>query len=249
MCLLAVFFRAVDDAPLVVGANREELYARPGGPPQIWPGPPRAVAGLDLQGGGTWLGVNEHGVLVAVTNRPRDEAPAQPRSRGLLVRDLLACSTAAIAVDVAIRELDGCRYAGCNVVCADQERAVVVHGADWLRVQPLPPGLHILTNRDVNSLADPRLAYAAWWLGQQGCITANDCLHALGRLCGQTGGSGPPMCLHGPDGGTVSSSLIALRWSLADSTYLHAQGPPDRTPYEDCANLLRQIVPQGDDGT
>jgi hypothetical protein len=166
-----------------------------------------------------------------------------------LVRDLLACPTAAIAVDLAIGELNGCRYAGCNVVCADQERAVVVHGADWLRVQPLPPGLHILTNRDVNSLADPRLAYAAWWLGQQGCTKAKDCLHALGRLCGQTGGSGPPICLHGPDGGTVSSSLIALRWSLADSTYLHAQGAPDRTPYEDCSNLLRQIVPQGDSGT
>src|SRR5712691_2028599 len=35
MCLLALFFRAVEDAPLVVGANREEMYARPGEPPRI----------------------------------------------------------------------------------------------------------------------------------------------------------------------------------------------------------------------
>ena len=28
MCLLALFFRVVDDAPLIVGANREEAYSR-----------------------------------------------------------------------------------------------------------------------------------------------------------------------------------------------------------------------------
>ena len=46
--------------------------------------------------------------------------------------------------------------------------------------------------------------------------------------------------------GTVSSSLIALRRSLAHSVYLHAQGPPDRTPYEDCSALLRQLAPAGE---
>jgi uncharacterized protein with NRDE domain len=245
---LVVFFRAVDDAPLVVGANREELYGRPGTPPQILPGPPRAVAGLDPQAGGTWLGVNEHGVVAAVTNRHKAATPARPRSRGLLVRDLLRCPSAADAVKLAIQELDSQRYAGCNVLCADHERAVVVHGADWLRVQPLPPGLHVLTNGDVNSQADPRLAYAAWWLGQHVYGTAADCLEALARLCGQTGDNGPPICLHGPDRGTVSSSLIALRWSLKRSTYRHAQGSPDRSAYEDCSDLLRQIAPPGDNG-
>src|SRR3954453_5320422 len=62
MCLLALFFRMVEDAPLVAGANREEAYARGGSPPQILDGPCRAVAGLDPLAGGTWFGVNEHGV-------------------------------------------------------------------------------------------------------------------------------------------------------------------------------------------
>jgi hypothetical protein len=206
------------------------------------------VAGLDPQAGGTWRGVNEHGVLVAVTNRHKAEPPPRPRSRGLLARDLLACPSAAAAVDLGTRALDNGRYAGCNVLCADHERAVVLHGADWLRIQPLPPGLHVLTNRDVNSLADPRLAYAAWWLGQQRLASADDCLDALRRLCSQTGNGSPPMCLRGPDGGTVSSSLIALRWSLPQSTYLHAQGPPDRTAYDEYSMLLRQIMPPGDRG-
>ena len=94
MCLLALFFRVVPDAAVVVGANREENYARAGTPPRVLDGPTRAVAGLDPVAGGTWLGVNGNGLLAAVTNRPRLPVPEQPRSRGLLVRDLLGCATA-----------------------------------------------------------------------------------------------------------------------------------------------------------
>src|SRR5687767_6645178 len=101
MCLVALFFRAVPDAPVVVGANREELYHRGGEPPQFLDGPARVIAGRDPAAGGTWLGVNEHGVLVAVTNRPKSQPPPRPRSRGWLVRDLLGCPSAAAAQAVA----------------------------------------------------------------------------------------------------------------------------------------------------
>src|SRR5262245_40317714 len=103
MCLLALLYHAVPGAPVVVGANREEAYARGGTPPQILDGPLRAVAGLDPTAGGTWFGVNERGVVVAVTNRPRSELPRQPRSRGLLTRELLGLPGAAAAADRAAR--------------------------------------------------------------------------------------------------------------------------------------------------
>jgi uncharacterized protein with NRDE domain len=243
MCLVALFFRAVPDAPLVVGANREEWYDRPGEPPQILDGPCRAVAGVDPRAGGTWLGVNDRGVLVAVTNRPKLQQPPRPRSRGLLVRDLLLnCPRAADAVEAAKRELDSGNYAGCNLVAADRERAVVLHAGDWLSVWPLPPGLHVLTNHDVNQEGDVRVAHALAWLGRRPYAKAADCLDALKDLCGQRGGEGPPICLYGEGRGTVSSTLVALRPALAESVYLHAQGPPDRTPYEDCSHLLRELA-------
>src|SRR5262245_24113719 len=243
MCLLALFFRAVKDAPLVVGANREERYDRPGEPPHLLDGPCRAVAGTDPQAGGTWLGVNDRGVLVAVTNRRKMEEPARPRSRGLLVRDLLLnCPRAADAVELAMRELQPKRYAGCNVVVADRERAVVLHAGDWLSVWPLPPGLHVLTNHDVNQEGDPRVGHALAWLGRRDCETAADCLKALTELCGQHGEDGPPICLQGQDRGTVSSTLVVLRPSLASSVYLHAQEPPDRVPYEDYSHLLHELA-------
>src|SRR5436305_841313 len=97
MCLLALYYRVAEDAPLIAGAVREEFFARGGEPPQILDGPLRAMAGVDPVAGGTWLGVNERGVLVAVTNRPKSQPPANPPSRGLLVRELLLWSTTAEA--------------------------------------------------------------------------------------------------------------------------------------------------------
>ncbi|MFO0929748.1 MAG: NRDE family protein [Gemmataceae bacterium] len=101
MCLLAILYRVAGDAPVVVAANREEFYARGGDPPRRLDGVP-AVGGVDPHHGGTWLGVNRHGVLVAVTNRRKSTEPAVPRSRGLLVRDLLAQPSAAEATAAAI---------------------------------------------------------------------------------------------------------------------------------------------------
>jgi transport and Golgi organization protein 2 len=243
MCLLALFFRAVDDAPVVVGANREEFYARGGEPPRLLPGQPRIVAGLDPVAGGTWLGVNEFGVVIAVTNRRKSQIPPLPRSRGLLVRELLASRSAIAAAERATRELDGGQYAGCNLLCVDAERAVVIQAGDWLRVRPLPSGLHVLSNGDVNDEGNRRVGHALWTLGCESYASGDDCLAALRRLCSDTGPPDAPMCFYGKEGGTVSSTLIALRLPPARGTLLHAQGPPDRTPYADASDLLRQLGP------
>jgi uncharacterized protein with NRDE domain len=236
-------YRVVEDAPLIVGANREEFYSRGGEPPQVLGGLLRAVGGRDPAADGTWLGVNSAGVLIAVTNRPKSHLPEHPRSRGLLARDLLAYSTAKVATEWASLQLGQNRYAGCNVICADAESTIVLQAGDWLRVRPLPPGIHVLTNHDVNDASDRRLGHALWWLHQRTYACAADCVAALKELCGQTGNGDPPIVIRKQDRGTVSSSIIVLRRPLAESMYLHAQGPPDRTPYQDYSELLRQIAP------
>lgn len=239
MCLLAILFHVCDDAPLVVGANREEFYARGGEPPRLLHG--GIVAGVDPTHGGTWLGVNAHGVLIAVTNRRKTDLPALPRSRGLLARELLHCPSAADAVQHATSALDGGPYAGCNFLCADARDAVVIHSGDWLRVRPLPAGVHVLSNRDVNDPTDRRVSVAAERLANVDLSTSAAALAALARLCASTEPADAPLCFRDAERGSVSSSLIALRGSLATATYLHAQGPPDRTPYVDVSTLLQEL--------
>jgi uncharacterized protein with NRDE domain len=242
MCLLALFFRVVEDAPLVVGANREEFYARGGEPPRLLDGPLRAIAGLDPTAGGTWLGLNALGVVIAVTNRAKSHPPDRPRSRGLLARDLLGCPSATAAVNAATRALDSGNYAGCNIVCADAESAAVFHAGDWLRIRPLPPGIHVIANRDVNDASDRRVLHALDRLERQRYRCSQQAVVALEELCAGHGNGGPAMCLRESNRGTVSSSIIAVRRPLASGVYLHAQGPPDVTPYDDYSHLLRALT-------
>src|SRR5262249_42339138 len=156
----------------------------------------RFVAGVDPRSQGTWLGVNEHGLLVAVTNRLRTQLPAQPRSRGLLVRDLLSCRDAVVASNLAAKELSSNVYAGCNLISVDRKSAYVLQYGDGLRVRPAPPGLHVLAARDVNDLSDRRVAHALGWLSQRRYEAAHDCIAAVQEICAQSGNGGPPMCLH-----------------------------------------------------
>jgi uncharacterized protein with NRDE domain len=243
MCLLALCFRVVEDAPLVVGANREEAYVRGGEPPKLLLGPVPAVGGRDPVGGGTWLGVNALGLFVALTNRPKEQRRGPLRSRGLLVRDLLGCRSAHEAAERAAMSLTRDVYAGCNVVCADSDQLVVVMAGDWLRVRPLPPGIHVLATGDVNSPTDRRVGHALRWLRRRRFHNSDDIVAALKEVCSDPGDEGvPPICTHGPEWGTVSSSIVVLRQPLERSVYLHAQGPPDETPYEDCSPLLRSLV-------
>ena len=81
--------------------NRDELRSRlEAEPPRRHEG--RAADGaavaflapVDGDHGGTWIAANEHGVTVGLVNgyrRADASAPADVRSRGLLVRDLAGC--------------------------------------------------------------------------------------------------------------------------------------------------------------
>jgi uncharacterized protein with NRDE domain len=240
MCLIVVLYRVAADAPVIVGANREEAYERGGLPPQKLPDV-EAIGGIDPRAGGTWLGLNGHGVLVSVTNRPKSDAPKTPRSRGLLGRDLLRCGSAHHAAEKAVKELQEKSYAGCNLVCLDESSVHVIHAGDWLRWRLLTPGIHVLTSQDVDDASDVRLAHALDWLRGRDLTSAEFCVTALRDLCAQTGNGTPPMCLRGPKGGTVSSSILILRKPLERGLYLHSQGPPDRTPYVSYGGLLAEL--------
>src|SRR5579871_3478523 len=100
MSLLGVVYRQLEEAAILVLTNREECYARPSAPPEIrrqQSDSPAWLGGLDLLAGGTWLGVNQFGVIVAVTNRPKQHILPNIQSRGILCRDLLSCRSAAAA--------------------------------------------------------------------------------------------------------------------------------------------------------
>ncbi|MBL8447286.1 MAG: NRDE family protein [Zoogloeaceae bacterium] len=91
MCLILVAWQAHPEFPLVVAANRDEFFARPARAASWWPEQPDLLAGQDLEGGGTWLGMTRDGGFAALTNYrdPTRQRSGTP-SRGSLVPDALA---------------------------------------------------------------------------------------------------------------------------------------------------------------
>ncbi len=82
-----------DGSALELRFNRDELHSRAEAePPRIFAGAARRwLAPLDPDGGGTWLGANDAGLVVALLNgyRGSDDSDKHWRSRGLLVVELL----------------------------------------------------------------------------------------------------------------------------------------------------------------
>lgn len=235
MCLLAVLFQVIDDAPVVLAANREEFYSRGGESPRLLDSL-AAVGGVDPTHGGTWLGVNASGLVVAVTNRHKTRPPQSPRSRGLLVRSLLRYGSVEEAESWTRQSLDPDQYDGCNLLLIDARRCLVLHLGDNPETRSLPPGIHVLSNRDVNDPGDQRVTFVAEWLNARSPTTQAESLATLQELCAL-----PEVCFRFADRGTVSSSLLALPRRWEDGVYLHAQGSPNLTPHLDVSHLLRAL--------
>jgi len=150
MCLIAIAYQVHPDYPLIVAANRDEFYNRPTAPLDFWSDHPDILAGRDLQGHGTWLGVNRAGRIAAVTNyREPQFKSIENRSRGFLVSEFLAGNDSpdAYLEQVTARKDD---YGGFNLIVGD------TGGLWWYSnrgdaLVKLPRGIHAISNRALNT--------------------------------------------------------------------------------------------------
>ena len=227
MGILAIQYRTVADAPILVALNREELYSRQSLPVRIQSGRPRVVCGIDRKAGGSWAGVNQHGMFVAAINAPKRIVPYDPRSRGLLCRELLACATADEALERAESELRTGAYAGVNYLCV-----------------LLRPGLHLLSSNVLDDREDYRQEYLRRLLTLHRIDSSVAFLAAASGAFSRTSDiSGKRgIVISESDYGTVSSLLVSLTERTQKSIMQFANGAPNETPYEDVSALLRQVL-------
>ncbi len=134
--------------PLLIAANRDEFHARPTRAAGPWPQAPDLVAGLDLQGGGTWMGATAAGRYALLTNyrEPANPVPPGAPSRGLLVRDfLLGGDDPADWIAAIAARADN--WAGFNLIAGDARQAWYLGNRDPARApRRLGPGRYVLTN-------------------------------------------------------------------------------------------------------
>ncbi|MEF8790996.1 MAG: NRDE family protein [Haloarculaceae archaeon] len=242
MCTLIVAWQVFEDTPVAVVANRDELYARESHPPAVEASELRFLAPRDEEAGGTWLGYNEAGVVVAITNR-WVESPDGERSRGLLVRDALHRRSAEEAARFVERELGTRDYGPFHLVVADADAAALLAwdgvGNGPPHVENLTPGVHAVVNVGWNGSyfvperrpdvgmkqaedtervrevirPEPGEPTTEWTDRVRGVIAD----HEYGR------------CLHGDGFGTKSASVIRL--GSEGGVFEHADGPPCETTF------------------
>jgi len=240
VCTLAIAWQVFPDAPVVAAANRDEHLDREAEPParRDWERP--VVAPQDAEAGGTWIGYNDAGVLVAITNRWVDVGLANDRSRGLLVRDVLRYETA----EDAARHVEGAvevdEYDGFNLVIADASAAVYLEWDGSLRVRNFEPGVHVIVN--VGADGEYVIPSARPEVGEEqaGNATAvrtalqpepgEDSCSWLDRAASVVADHDFGVCVHGDGFGTRSSSLIRL--GTDEASYDFAPGPPCETAFE-----------------
>ena len=161
MCTLITLSRPGHAWPLLCAANRDERLDRPWDPPAAhWPAQPAVIGGRDRLGGGTWMAVNDAGVLAAVLNQPGSLGPAPgKRSRGELPL-LATLHSSAAAAARAIAALHGGAFRSFNLVVADRASVWFIRNdeAGELSAAPLPQGLHMVTAYEPDDLFSPRVA-------------------------------------------------------------------------------------------
>jgi uncharacterized protein with NRDE domain len=241
MCTLIALHRCVETAPLVVAANRDEYFHRPAeGPALRETAHGRVVAPRDQRAGGTWLGLNEHGVVAAITNR-RCEAPdPDRRSRGLIVLDALAARSAREAAE----EIEGLAigaYNPFNLLVADRRSAHLFSYFDRPERIDLAPGAHVIGNVHPGETNSPKLTRQRRELNALLRKPAAGVLSGLAEMCRSHAGDGPfeHTCVHADPYGTRSSTL--LRLGDETSELLYADGAPCRAEYRDFTHLLGEL--------
>ena len=240
MCTAVILRRPGHAWPLILAANRDEMTGRPWLPPgRHWPDRPETVAGQDQLSGGSWLGVNDHGVVAAVLNR----TGSGKRSRGELVLDALDHADARDAAE-ALSEIDPHAFRSFNLVVADDQEAYWLsarNGALRVELHPIPEGVSIITSQDLNEHGAPR---TRTFLPKFRAAAAPDpnsgdwaAWESLLATCDED--AVPPfndtMCIVTDRGyGTVSSSLIALprHEPGAKVIWRFSAGRPDNVPFE-----------------
>lgn len=246
MCTVVIHFDPAAPWPVLIGANRDEMSGRPWRRPgRHWDDHPHVIAGMDEQAGGTWMGINDDGLVAAILNRQGSLGPqAGKRSRGELPLEALSHAEAKEAAE-ALAHLDGRAYRSFNLVIADARAAF------WLRstgetaeieADIIAPGTSLITAHDLNDMSSPRIAaylpkFRAAAIPNADRDDWNEWTALLGNR-GSNGNDGERGGMTVGDGSgfaTVSSSLVALpgpdRFGEKPK-WCFAAGAPDTVQYE-----------------
>ncbi len=150
MCLILFSYQTHPDYWLMLAANRDEFYDRPTATLDYWIDYPDVLAGRDLKGNGSWLGVTRSGRIAAITNYREPATIKQDApSRGILIRDYLIGNRSPQQYLEQVGGI-GHRYNGFNLIAGDTNGLFYTSNRSG-GVQHLKPGFYGISNHLIDT--------------------------------------------------------------------------------------------------
>jgi uncharacterized protein with NRDE domain len=250
MCLLVAISRVLPEWPLIVAANRDERYDRPTEPLTVLRTEPfTTLGGRDLLARGTWLAVNELGVVAGLTNKPAGEGrDPSKRSRGDIPLALTALGTATGAAEAFGRDFAPHEFNPCWALVGDRSSlySIDMTQPDHVRIADLPPGVHVLENKPLGQ-PSTKVERVRELLGDVAGKSGDEVLHVLRAVLADHAITRPAAeaspeaqraavisscCVHSDEYGTRSAMLIRTpRSPHARPEVWASDGPPCVNPF------------------
>lgn len=217
--------------------NRDESRRRgpAAAPERLELGGVRLLAPRDADAGGTWLGVNEHGLALGLLNgRDIGPVPAAPRSRGLLVRELLSARDGEeLRARLEAQALE--RHRAFLLTLLEPGREPCLFAWDGARLEAGPARAPLCSSSlDPGQARRERERLYGRLVGPG--APGREALERFHASHEPARGPWSP-CMHREDARTVSASQVRVDRRTVALRY--AGGPPCRTPFGPWLELER----------
>lgn len=223
--------------PLVIAANRDEFYDRQGETAQPRDGDPyNYVAPRDPEAGGTWIGINEEGLFVSLTNQPTVDTADHEKSRGRIVRDLLENANGIHQVEETLNKLELNSFGSYSLVAVGPGGILShTHELDGdARMEHYQQGNFVLSSEKGFELIETGEWDRFPWRTNSGREDTDKLRGRLQSFCKQTDSfrHRDTVCRKGEEFGTLSSTLVILDRSRPELFFDFSQGAPCDSAYK-----------------
>jgi uncharacterized protein with NRDE domain len=249
VCTLVLLYGLLKDYPVVALHNRYlGKYTREEPPTRL---NGNTVAPLDVDLGGTGLGMNDSGLLLAITNQETRWLSEPGRSRGLLALDILKDEGTAEGakehlLDPSIRGL----YRTGNFTVLDQHAAWHVVWDRDTHVYPIKKGVYAVSTitvvpgmewsdraRRIWVDAEKRRARAYELLSGYRPKSIEEAVAEMMRVSADHGWgrSQASICWHSPEYRQTSSTIMAVSAEPGSSLVYYCEGNACENHFKDCS--------------
>ena len=252
MCTLVLLYNIFDDYPVVALSNRYALRGSLEYPPTVTRGKHIIFSPIDIKSRGTWIGFNDAGLFVAVTDQHTGDVVSW-RSRGLLILDVLNLfSSAEDAAKYISREVVK-GYKKGNFVVADSHKAFHILYDGNVYVYELSRGVHVFTNlMKTKDIVIPKEVEDSFRRAEMRRLRALELMQSLSPfksvwdaieklkiVASDHVGYPYSICFHGDDKWFMSSStIVAISKDVTRSIVLYCYGNPCTSKYLDYSHIV-----------